>query len=346
MVICAGGYDLLVELVCTDDDHLLDLLNDTDPDDPRRHRDRDLRLPEARQTDLRVGDPMNRSDRPARPPRTTSGCTSPGCPRTPKAAGTDDRARRRARTSATQRQAVPGRARRAVRRAGRPRPQELADAAAKQAAELAYFPIWSYAHPTAVELADRLADLAPGDLNRVFFTTGGSEAVESAWKLARSYFKRVGKPMKHKVISRARRLPRHRRWARCRSPASRPSSRTSSRWCREHSGCRTPTTTGRPDEPDDTSRGVRPLGGRPDRRGDRVRGAGHGRRGVPGAGAERRRLLPAAARILPAGPGDLRPVRRAARLRRGDLRVRPARRVLRRRPGTATSPTSSPAPRA
>ncbi|GAA2902446.1 aspartate aminotransferase family protein [Actinoplanes cyaneus] len=81
--------------------------------------------------------------------------------------------------------------------------QELADAAAKQAAELAYFPIWSYAHPKAIELAGRLAHMAPGDLNRIFFTTGGSEAVESAWKLARSYFKRVGKPLKTKVISRA-----------------------------------------------------------------------------------------------------------------------------------------------
>jgi adenosylmethionine-8-amino-7-oxononanoate aminotransferase len=79
---------------------------------------------------------------------------------------------------------------------------ELADAAAKQAAELAYFPLWSYAHPKAIELADRLATLTPGDLNRVFFTTGGSEAVESAWKLARSYFKRVGKPGKYKAISR------------------------------------------------------------------------------------------------------------------------------------------------
>ena len=79
---------------------------------------------------------------------------------------------------------------------------ELAEAAAKQAAELAYFPIWGYAHPKAVELADRLADLAPGDLNRVFFTTSGSEAVESAWKLARSYFKRVGKPAKTKALSR------------------------------------------------------------------------------------------------------------------------------------------------
>ncbi|GAA4257883.1 aspartate aminotransferase family protein [Dactylosporangium darangshiense] len=81
--------------------------------------------------------------------------------------------------------------------------QELADAAAKQAAELAYFPLWSYAHPKAIELADRLADITPGDLNRVFFTTGGSEAVESAWKLARSYFKRTGKPLKTKVLSRS-----------------------------------------------------------------------------------------------------------------------------------------------
>jgi adenosylmethionine-8-amino-7-oxononanoate aminotransferase len=81
--------------------------------------------------------------------------------------------------------------------------EELAEAAAKQARELAYFPIWSYAHPKAVELSERLAALSPGDLNQVFFTTGGSEAVESAWKLARAYFKLVGKPTKHKAISRA-----------------------------------------------------------------------------------------------------------------------------------------------
>jgi adenosylmethionine-8-amino-7-oxononanoate aminotransferase len=79
---------------------------------------------------------------------------------------------------------------------------ELAQAAAKQAQELAFFPLWSYAHPQAVELAERLAHLAPGDLNRVFFTTGGGEAVESAWKVAKQYFKLTGKPMKHKVISR------------------------------------------------------------------------------------------------------------------------------------------------
>lgn len=80
---------------------------------------------------------------------------------------------------------------------------DLAEAAAKQASELAFFPLWSYAHPTAIELAAKIAGYAPGDLNRVFFTSGGGEAVESAWKLAKNYFKLTGKPMKHKVISRA-----------------------------------------------------------------------------------------------------------------------------------------------
>ncbi|MGB7817409.1 MAG: aspartate aminotransferase family protein [Ornithinibacter sp.] len=80
---------------------------------------------------------------------------------------------------------------------------EIAEAMAKQASELAFFPLWSYAHPRAIELAERLAHNAPGDLNRVFFTTGGGEAVETAWKLAKQYFKLVGKPTKHKVISRS-----------------------------------------------------------------------------------------------------------------------------------------------
>ncbi|MDH6144724.1 MULTISPECIES: aspartate aminotransferase family protein [Kitasatospora] len=80
---------------------------------------------------------------------------------------------------------------------------ELAEVAAKQAKELAFFPIWSYAHPKAVELAERLANYAPGDLNKVFFSTGGGEAVETAWKLAKQYFKLIGKPTKYKVISRA-----------------------------------------------------------------------------------------------------------------------------------------------
>ena len=81
--------------------------------------------------------------------------------------------------------------------------KRLAEVAAKQAEELAFFPIWSYAHPNAIELADRLAGYAPGDLNRVFFSTGGGEAVETAFKLAKYYWKLQGRPTKHKVISRA-----------------------------------------------------------------------------------------------------------------------------------------------
>ena len=64
---------------------------------------------------------------------------------------------------------------------------EIGEAAAAQMRELPFYTNWSYAHPRAVELAAEVASLAPGDLNRVFFVSGGSEAVESAWKLARQY---------------------------------------------------------------------------------------------------------------------------------------------------------------
>ena len=226
--------------------------------------------------------------------------------------------------------------------------EELADAAAKQARELAYFPIWSYAHPKAVELAERLATLTPGDLNQVFFTTGGSEAVESAWKLARAYFKLVGKPTKHKVISRA--IAYHGTSMGALSITGLPGLKADFEPL-VPSTLRVPNTNlyrAPPGRRDLTARrrGVRPLGGRPDRGGDPLRGRRHGGGRVPRAGAERGRLLPAAARVLPAGAGDLRPARRAAGVGRGDLRVRPARRVLRRARGTATSRTSSPAPRA
>ncbi len=65
--------------------------------------------------------------------------------------------------------------------------EEIGEAALEQLRELPFYTNWSYAHPRAVELADELADLAPGELNRVFFVSGGSEAVEAAWKLARQY---------------------------------------------------------------------------------------------------------------------------------------------------------------
>lgn len=80
--------------------------------------------------------------------------------------------------------------------------RELADIAARQMVELEYFPLWSYAHPNAINLAERLASYAPEGLNRVFFTASGSEAVESAWKLAKQYFKMTGNPLKTKVIGR------------------------------------------------------------------------------------------------------------------------------------------------
>ena len=80
---------------------------------------------------------------------------------------------------------------------------ELAEAARRQGEQLGFFPLWSYAHPNAIDLAERLAQHTPGDLNHVFFTSGGGEAVETAWKLAKQYWKLVGKPGKYKVISRA-----------------------------------------------------------------------------------------------------------------------------------------------
>jgi adenosylmethionine-8-amino-7-oxononanoate aminotransferase len=79
---------------------------------------------------------------------------------------------------------------------------ELGEAAAAQTKELGFYTNWSYAHPRAIELATRVAGLAPGNLNRVFFTSGGSEAVESAWKLAKAYHHAQGEPLRHKLISR------------------------------------------------------------------------------------------------------------------------------------------------
>ena len=86
--------------------------------------------------------------------------------------------------------------------------REVGEAALAQMAELPFYTTWSYAHPRAVELAAELAELAPGDLTRSFFVSGGSEAVESAWKLARQfYLARDGKPGRYKAI--ARRLAYH-----------------------------------------------------------------------------------------------------------------------------------------
>ena len=79
---------------------------------------------------------------------------------------------------------------------------ELGDAAAEQSRELGFYTNWSYAHPRAIELAARVASLTPGDLNRVFFTSGGGEAVESALKLCRAWHRLNGEGQRIKVIAR------------------------------------------------------------------------------------------------------------------------------------------------
>jgi adenosylmethionine-8-amino-7-oxononanoate aminotransferase len=83
--------------------------------------------------------------------------------------------------------------------------EEIGQAALEQMRELPFYTNWTYAHPRAIELAAEVASLAPGDLNRVFFVSGGGEAVESAWKLARQYYQtRDGLPpgRKYKAIAR------------------------------------------------------------------------------------------------------------------------------------------------
>ena len=82
--------------------------------------------------------------------------------------------------------------------------EEVGQAALEQMRELPFYTNWSYAHPRAIELAAEIASLAPGDLNRVFFCSGGSEAVESAWKLARQYYAAKGDNERAKV---ARQIP-------------------------------------------------------------------------------------------------------------------------------------------
>jgi len=79
---------------------------------------------------------------------------------------------------------------------------EIGEVAAAQMRELPFYTNWGYAHPRAIELASEVASLLPGDLNRLFFVSGGSEAVESAWKLARQHYLARGEPRRWKAVSR------------------------------------------------------------------------------------------------------------------------------------------------
>ena len=79
---------------------------------------------------------------------------------------------------------------------------ELADAASRQMKELGFFPNWSMHHPRSLELAAKISEIAPGDLNSTFFVSSGSEAVETVIKLARQYHKANGEPGRYKFVSR------------------------------------------------------------------------------------------------------------------------------------------------
>ena len=207
---------------------------------------------------------------------------------------------------------------------------ELGEAAARQAAELGFYTNWTFAHPLAIELAARIAGLAPANLNRVFFTSGGSEAVESAIKLSRQYHRVRGEGTRYKIVARetayhgttmgaliATGIPQIRSMFEPLAPGSAHVANTNS--------YRSPRGATR------RRRG--------DRQADRVRGAGDRGRRDPRAGAELRWLLHAAGGLLPARARDLRRVRRAADLRRGHLLLGPARPLLRLPSATATSPT-------
>jgi adenosylmethionine-8-amino-7-oxononanoate aminotransferase len=80
--------------------------------------------------------------------------------------------------------------------------EEMAQVAGAQLQKLAFSTVWGSAHPSAVELSARLAELMPGDLDHVFFTSGGSESVESAWKIVRQYHVANGEPQRTKAIAR------------------------------------------------------------------------------------------------------------------------------------------------
>ena len=215
---------------------------------------------------------------------------------------------------------------------------ELGEAAARQVDELDFYTLWSYAHPRAIELAARLASLAPGDLNRVFFTSGGSEAVESALKLARNYHRVLGKGQKHKVI--AREIAYH-------GTSLGALSATGITELRSQfeplvpGGCHVPNTN-LYRWPEDRH----PLWAATAIE-ERIQFEGPETvaaviiEPVQNAGG----CFVAARRLLRAGARDLRPLRRADDLRRGDLRLGPARPLLRLRTLRLRRPTSSLSPR-
>ena len=210
--------------------------------------------------------------------------------------------------------------------------EEMGQAALEQMRELPFYTNWSYAHPRAVELAAEIASLAPGDLNRVFFVSGGSEAVESAWKLARQYYLARGSKRDHQQRLRgddpSRRAPRHAAAAQVqgdRAADRLPRHDVRRALDQRHPGdpdaVRAARARGAPrleheplPPPDRGDRGgVHALPARRARDDDRVDGAGDGLPRAHGARPERRRLLRRAGRLLARRARALRPLRHPAR---------------------------------
>ena len=204
---------------------------------------------------------------------------------------------------------------------------EMAEVASRQLIELPFATNWGVAHPAAVELAGRLAEIAPGSVDHVFFTNGGSESVEAAWKLVRQYHIANGEPQRTKAISRDRAYHGVTLGALAftgvpgfKEPFGPPAVETfhvsnTNEFRQARVG------------PELTSRA--PRRGERD---DRTRGGGDDRDDHRRARAERRRLPATAGRLLARATRDLRSPRDLARRRRGDHRVRAPRGVVRGEP--------------
>ena len=201
----------------------------------------------------------------------------------------------------------------------------MGEAAAAQMRELPFAINWTFAHPRSIELAAEIASLTPGDLNRVFFVSGGSEAVEAAWKLARQYHSARGE----------------RRW---KAVARRVAYHGTTMGALSITGCTELRTPFEPLVPDalhvaNTNRYHRPEGETEEEftafllddlaAAIEQAGPGHGRDGDHGADPELGRRVHAAGRLLRGRAGDLRRARHPALRRRGDHRLRPHRVLVR-----------------
>ena len=211
VVVVSVLFDLLMEVVCEDDDHLLALAQRQGALDSRGAQHRDLHLSPSVQADLRMGYPIvtknpkhtydvERLDDLAQRhlwmhfSRLGGFSDTTAVPIMAEGKGCylwDARGKKYLDALSGLFTVQLGHGRSDLAEAARLRPRRSSTSRSG-----------ATRHPPAIELAAKLAELAPGDLNRVFFTTGGSEAVESAWKLARQYFRALGQPERHKVIAR------------------------------------------------------------------------------------------------------------------------------------------------